>query len=140
MSYSTKEDILKQISQERLIELTDDEGIGQFNESVISEAIEDADSRIDTYCGTVYTVPFSPVPEILKRLSVDIAIYNLFSRRGIGDEVREKRYDNAIRLLKEISTGKVTLGKVPEPKDNPERRAQLNAQDRIFNRDTMKDL
>lgn len=141
MAYSTQSDLLEQIPESGLIELTDDAGSGEIDASVVARAIADADAEIDGYCAARYPLPFSPVPVMIRKISVDIAIYNLYSRRdlAIPDE-RQKRYDNAIRFLKDVSKGFVTLGADTPADDNdsgPE--ATTKKSDRIFTRGKTSD-
>jgi phage gp36-like protein len=119
--YSTVDDIGKLIPQDILIQLTDDENTAAPVTPRIEEAIGQADAEINTYCATKYTVPFVTVPDAVKKCSVDIAIYNLYSRRV--EEIpatRSDRYKNAIRLLEAIAKGTITLGVAPsaEPPGN----------------------
>lgn len=141
MSYCTQADILEALDQETLIQLTDDADAGSVDESVVERAVSDADSEIDAYCGRRYSVPFATVPAIIRKLSVDIAIYHLYGRRAAGDipEARKARYTNAVRLLEHISKGIVTLGG-DDPAGNPPAtdRAGVRANDRTFSRETMK--
>jgi phage gp36-like protein len=135
MAYSTQTDLEEQISQAELIELTDDAGSGSVDASAVARAIADADAEIDSYCGGRYTLPFLPVPVMIRKLSVDIAVYNVFSRRAllkIPDE-RQKRYDNAIRFLRDMSKGLISLGAdAPvEPSDGLPQ-ATRTKDDRIF--------
>ncbi|MBV6343462.1 DUF1320 domain-containing protein, partial [Candidatus Magnetobacterium casense] len=69
MPYSTLADIKKLIPEDSVIQLTDDEGLGVTNQTRIDEAIAGADGEIDSYCGSRYTVPFSPVPDIFLMMS-----------------------------------------------------------------------
>lgn len=110
MGYSIQTDLLEQISEDRLVQLTDDGDAGVIDTSVVTRAITDADAEIDGYCGTRYDVPFLPVPVMIRKLSVDIAIYNLYARRkGVPDD-RQKRYDNALRFLRDVSRELISLG------------------------------
>ncbi len=114
--YSTLTDLKKLIPEETLIQLTDDEDIGVVNQGRIDEAIAQADSEIDGHCGAKYSVPFDPVPDIVKKFSVDLAIYNLYSRKVEEiPQTRADRYKNAIRQLERISDGKTSIGEDPEP-------------------------
>ena len=135
MAYSTQTDLEEQISQADLIELTDDAGSGSVDTSALARAIADADAEIDSYCGSRYTMPFSPVPVIIRKCSVDMAIYHLLSRRAIDKlpEERLKRYDNAIRFLRDVSRGLISLGAdAPgEPSDGLPQ-ATRTKDDRIF--------
>ncbi len=116
MAYSTLTDIKKLIPEAIIIQLTDDEDLGTVNQARVDEAIAQADAEIDSYCGGKYSVPFSTVPDIVKKISVDIAIYNLYSRRVEEiPETRAARYKNAIRQLEGIAKGLISIGEDPEP-------------------------
>ena len=108
-------DILDRLDEEILIQLTDDEGTGTVNEARVNKAITQADGEIDSYLSGRYTVPLATPPAIVNKLSVDIAIWNLYTRRDKVDEARQKTYDAAVKLLTAISAGKATLGVDPEP-------------------------
>lgn len=141
MAYSSLDDIKKLLPEETLIQLTDDEGLGVVNQTRVDEAIAQADAEIDSYCGGRYTVPFSAVPDIAKKMSVDIAIYNLYSRRVEQmPEVRAERYKNAIRQLEGISKGTISLGIDPAPTASTDGRAETNTEtdERIFSRDKLE--
>lgn len=139
MPYSTLTDIKKLIPETAIIQLTDDEDTGSVNQARVDEAIAQADAEIDSYCGGRYTVPFTTVPDIVKKISVDIAIYNLYSRKvEVIPETRAERYKNAIRQLGDIAKGIITIGE-PEA-DVPEAGGvQINTttDDRVFTKDTM---
>jgi len=135
MSYCVQGDLLEQIAESELIELTDDAGSGSIDASVVSRAIADADAEIDSYCGTRYTLPFSPVPVMIRKLSVDIAIYNLYTRRSTlkMPEERQKRYDNAVRFLRDVAKGLITLGAdAPAEPDDGLPQATKTKDDRVF--------
>lgn len=75
----------------------------------VTEAIAKADALIDSYCGQVETVPFTTVPAIIKQHSITIAIYFLYTRRGVVPELIKDNYKDAIAHLRDISTGKAAL-------------------------------
>jgi len=110
MAYSAKADILEQLDEDILIQLTDDVDAGVVDEDAVTRAIADADSEIDSYCGAHYEVPFSDVPAMVRKLSVDISIYNIYARRKGAPEDRKQRYDSAIRFLRDVAGGKASLG------------------------------
>ena len=110
MPYATKADILEQLDEDILVQLTDDTDMGVVGEDAVVRAIADADAVIDGYCGTRYAVPFTDVPVIIRKLAVDIAIYNLYARRKGAPEDRKARHENAVKLLRDVSLGKITLG------------------------------
>jgi phage gp36-like protein len=140
VAYSTQDDILDQLDEAVLIRLTDDEGTGSVNTARVDQAIADADAEIDGYLGARHPVPLDPVPANIHKYSVDIAVYNLFSRkRDTAPEIRKERYKAAIRYLEGVAEGKWTLGKddpegTPQPADRPD----IQSDPRIFSRDTMR--
>jgi phage gp36-like protein len=145
--YSTFDDIKKLIPEETIIQLTDDENLGSVNQSRIDEAIAQADSEIDSYCGGRYTVPLGGtapgeiVPDIVKKISVDIAIYNLYSRRvEVIPETRAERYKNAVRQLEGIAKGTVSIGEAAAPPATTAEggvEGNRTDEDRIFTKETL---
>jgi phage gp36-like protein len=110
MPYSLKADIQKEISDQELIGLTDDENAGVMNDGRITAAIARADAMIDSYCGAIAEVPFTTVPAVIKQHSITIAIYFLYLRRNRIPEDRKKSYDDAIAHLKDIAKGVAVIG------------------------------
>ncbi len=118
MAYSTIDDVRNQLEEARLIQLTDDEGTGEFVEARVTQAICDADDEIDSYLGLRMRVPLVPAPDSVRRFSVDIAVYNLYSRREVVPENRAERYRNCVRFLESAASGKISLGH-SDPEGNP---------------------
>jgi phage gp36-like protein len=142
VAYCTLAEIKAQIDERDLIMLTDDAAAGAVDEEIVAAAIADADEEIDGYVGSRHRVPLSPVPGIIRKQSVDIALYNLHARRKRDiPELRQKRYDNAIRFLEQVAKGTISLG-VHDPEGNPPRadRPELSIDnpERIFDREKMK--
>jgi len=81
-----------------------------FIVTVIENSVKNAESIVDGYCSPLYSVPFVTVPKIITMITVDLAIYDLFSR-GQQDmpEIRKERYNSAIDLLKKINSGLLSL-------------------------------
>lgn len=141
MAYSIQDDILNQLDEDTLIQLTDDEGVGSVDATVVARAIADADATIDAYCQSRYTVPLDPVPDKIRQVSVDIAIYNLYSRRRGAPDDRKDRHKEAIRFLERVGEGKIGLGVQPHP-DAPGEGdysggVQVSVRDKEFDTDTM---
>ncbi|KKL24308.1 hypothetical protein LCGC14_2416610 [marine sediment metagenome] len=142
MPYSTLDDIKKLLPEDTLITLTDDEGLGQVDTARVDEAIAQADSEIDSYCGGRYSVPVSPAPAILKKLSVDIAIYTLYSRIVQEmPEIRTERYKTALKQLDGIARGTISLGvaAAPDPADQGSgAETNLDNDSQTFTRDKLE--
>ncbi len=108
MSYSTESNLLDRITEQQLIQLTDDENVGQIDAAKVTSAIAAADGIIDSYAGGRHQLPLVG-NEIVEKLSVDLALYELYSRRGVASETVKDRRDQAISLLKSVSAGHASL-------------------------------
>ncbi len=137
MAYSTYEDVLHQIPLEELTELTTESG-DTPDLQVVEEAIARADSEIESYCGVRYSVPISPVPPLLRTLSVDMALYHMYSRRSTAPAVRRVKYTEAVSLLREIATGAAVLTGTEKPRETSDHDvAVLTSNSRLFTRDSL---
>lgn len=134
MAYCTQADLLMQISENDLIQLTDDAGAGAVDTDVVDRAIADADAEIDAYCGGRYEVPFATVPAVVRKTAVDIVLYNLCGRQPLGDmDERTRRYEAALRLLREVARGTASLGAgAPSTDDDTGPEATTARGDRVF--------
>ncbi|MHB8067443.1 MAG: gp436 family protein [Desulfobaccales bacterium] len=137
MAYSTQDDLLSMIPEAELAALTAESGEVPDGQ-VVAEAISRADAEIDAACGLRYTIPFSPVPERVKTLSADLAIYHLYSRRSVAPEVWRQKYQDALAFLKQVAAGRATLaGSSGEPPAAAREAAAMDSKRRIFSRDTL---
>lgn len=139
MAYATKSDILEHLSESELIQLTDDDDEGVVDDARVTRAIEDADSEINGYCGKRYALPFDPVPGLVRKFSVDIAIYNLYFRRSGPPEKIATRYKDAIAFLRNVAKGLASLG-IDDPDTPPSdtHKPQTSQPVRIFSRETLE--
>jgi phage gp36-like protein len=165
--YCTRADIeAKRLPRPYLVQLTDDEVIGEFDDSTgavppadntlplwsdstsrinkrVSEAIEDAVNEIDAYLGSVYALPLLPedVPAIINTIAVTISTYYLYVRRGndIPDSV-QTMYDAAVKVLRDIAARRVTLKLPPPTEGATETQSSFAVRSRtqIFNDDLMR--
>jgi phage gp36-like protein len=113
MPYCTLLDITKSLPESSVIELTDDSGTGIVNTETLNRAIEDADSLIDSYLIGKYDIPIDSSCKLIRKISVDLSIYNLFARRYSSSEEMPKQqsdaYKNQIKLLESIAKGLMLL-------------------------------
>ena len=107
--YCNVDDLKKLFTEKELIELTSD--TDTLDQAVLDECIAAADAEINTYLRKVYaTIPPDPVPDIVKKLSVDLTICVLHERRDAdGDRIQNKR-KNAVSLLTKIAKKTVSVG------------------------------
>lgn len=115
-NYIVQADIKDKLADSQLLQLTDDTKSGVVNATVVSDAIADAEALIDGYVGVQYAVPMSPVPRLLKALTIDVTVFRLYARRQrIPDDVKLAN-DLAVRKLEQIAKGILSLGPTaPEP-------------------------
>lgn len=138
MPYSTKANILARIDAQTLIALTDEEGVGSIDDAKVAAAVADADATIDAYCQALYTVPLSPVSPKITQVSVDIALYNLYSQSDLEmPEIRKDRNREAIRFLEAAAAGKINLGTDTPAHADTGSFTSADSSSRIFTRDKL---
>lgn len=109
MTYATLQNLKDRFGEDELIQLTDRDNLGTINTTVVDRALADADAQINGYLSVRYTLPLSaPVPTELERIACDLARYALYEDRVT--EIVEKRYDAAIRKLRDVAAGHAGLG------------------------------
>lgn len=140
MSYSTQSDIEMRLSSDELVRLADLDEDGTADADVISRAIEDADSTIDSYVRVRGAdVPLDPVPASVRSASVTLAIYHLsLARSSVAEDV-QKAHDEVVAWLRDIAAGAATLGlDSAHTETEPSPGAHYTAQDRVYDRGKMK--
>lgn len=137
--YIVQADLLSQISEHQLVQLTDDEKTGLVVDARVDEAIGSAEAEVNGYVATRYAVPVAaPAPDLIKKLSITITVYLLYRRRQrVPDDVRTA-YEDAIAMLKDIARGVITLGIDPPPAESTKASAgEVSGPERIFSRDKL---
>ncbi|WP_419832034.1 gp436 family protein [Endozoicomonas atrinae] len=136
MKYCDSAAMIARFGEDEVIRLTDP-GDGAMDAAAIDAALTDASDEIDSYLAVRYTLPLSVIPEIVVRLCADIARYRLYDGRML-DEV-EKRYDDSVKLLKDIVRGSAVLP-LPSTTASTEVSTTRSRDDRLFTRDTLEDF
>lgn len=131
MAYATVSDMTARFGEAELTQLTyvpveDDDG-PELNSETVALAVASASGQMDMYIGSRHSLPLSGISSgqsaDLTRLCCDIARYRLWDDRA-SDEVRA-RYDDALRVLEQISTGKLPL--IPESMSGDEPASMIRA-------------
>lgn len=136
MTYATQQDLVDRFGESELIQLTDRSESGVVDAAVVTRALADADAEINGYLTARYTLPLATVPEVLVRVASDIARYYLFGDAMI--ETVKDRYENAIKLLKGVSSGLVDLGvAVNQTPISSTGSVKVSAPDRVFDSATL---
>lgn len=139
MAYITQADLVEQISDSQLIQLTDDAKLGTVDTDTVARAITAAEAEVNGYLATRYTVPVAaPVPDLIKKWALDIAVYNLYRRRQrMPGDVRTA-YEDTIKALTQVAKGTITLGVDPAPAESSDaKEGEVFGPDRVFDRDKL---
>lgn len=109
MAYATQADLLQRLTLKQLTQLTDDVNAGVPDPVKVAAALEEASGRVDSYCRSKYVTPLQQ-SDIVTTATRDICVYELWSRRpqAMSETVRQ-RYEDAIAMLKDVSSGKAVL-------------------------------
>jgi phage gp36-like protein len=128
MSYITKQDLVDELGEEKLLQLVDNSGTADLNAPAVNariqQVIDDAVGTFDAYARTRYTLPV-PLTAKVKSTCLKIAVFSLYEGRSTADEgiykVKENAYRHALRFLEAVQAGKAALD-VPaaqESESNP---------------------
>jgi len=113
VAYSLKADILVQLPETRLLQLTDDSiPPVAVNDVIVTAMIAKADNQINSYCRGKNNLPFNTAntPRV-KDWSVSLTIWNLYKRRTdveMPDPI-DSDHDDVISELKGVRDGKIIV-------------------------------
>ncbi len=135
-------DKLKALTGElELIQLTDraDVPTGEIDVQLVTEALQAATALIDGYVGAQYGLPLPEVPPMLADLCCEIARLRLYLTTP--PEFVQKRHDQALKTLRDVSTGVVKLPIAAGTAAEPPGRDQvmvIESEPRRFSRSSME--
>lgn len=144
--YATVTDLSTRLSQREIIQLTNPNTVGAIavNDVVANAAIADGQGLVDSYLGQRVTLPLATVPQVVKTLTLDIAIYYLHTKVGntnIAESMTAKLYDDAIKQLTRFAKGETTLGLyIPDDVDEQFGGVEMDSEERLFTRQKMGGL
>ena len=130
------------MSLDQLTRLTaETDNADDIDQSVIDQAIEDADNLIDGYCAIKYHTPFAVVPPRVRTGSAKIAAFNLFEKRassvGMPEAIRQS-FEDEVGFWKDVSKGIAALGVDPPPQSTSIETTKMNSTKRSFSKDSLK--
>lgn len=107
MTYATLAGLVARYGEQEVLELTDREGAGAVDGSVVATALEAVDGIINGYLAARYAVPVTPVPVMLAGLAEDLAWHRLHGK-STTDTVRQAA-EQAMRTLRDLADGRAVL-------------------------------
>jgi phage gp36-like protein len=145
MAYCAQADLERRLTLPILIDLTDDTVPPETVDAAVLDAeIAAAGEIVDGYLRDRYVLPLDPVPGLVREIVADITAYRLWGRRpdtkGEAPKNLDKAHDTALKLLREIQAGKVTLGVTAgQPEAAPHAESvRVNQRRREFGDDTLE--
>ncbi|WP_417262621.1 gp436 family protein [Celeribacter sp.] len=146
MTYATQSDI-EELYGSDILHIADRDGDGVPEADAITRACVSASAEIDTHLHARYALPLPEVPEYLRQLAVDIAIYRLAQTADVLSEEMRTRYEDALAALRRIAEGKAALVFSPTDEDGDgvdddttPRPIVVGGPEREFTREKMKGL
>ncbi|MBF0096277.1 MAG: DUF1320 domain-containing protein [Magnetococcales bacterium] len=115
--YATVTDMIQRFGEKEMIQRSDRQMGRVLDAAVINQALADASAEIDSYLATRYALPLAERSDVLARICCDIARYQLWA--GDTVEAVRTRYEDAVRLLKDIGRGVAALGIAPAHQPAP---------------------
>jgi phage gp36-like protein len=139
MAWLTQAHIEDRVQETVLLALADDNGDHIVDANVIQSVAADAEGVVESHIGGRYVVPLGVAEEALVDIAAAIAIHRLYLRQSeeSPDHVKEA-HTLAMRRLDRIRRGEILLleaihrGRVAH--------SSLDSEDRVFTRDTLRDL
>lgn len=107
--YCTKNDMITTFGEPELTQVTDRANTGVIDDAVLNTAITTAQAEINIWLEGRYPLPLSSVPEVLRRIAMDLTRYFLSGDIN-GDHPVARRYAEQTKLLHAISRGQASLG------------------------------
>lgn len=136
MAYCAYDDIEKRIGETDMAALADYDGDGNPDADVVAQAIDDACALIDSYLSVRFTVPVSPVPEVLRTRAVNLSVYFLRLGRDSATEDVRRQYEDDVAWLTQVVAGRVSLGIEPSAAEADRAPGvRYESQPRLFGRD-----
>lgn len=105
MAYATLADLIARFTEVELAQVADTDGSGEIDAAKVARALGDAGAEIDAALVGRYTLPMTPVPELLTRIACDLARESLYADNPT--KTVEARAKSARDLLAAIAAGRM---------------------------------
>lgn len=137
--YGSLQAMVDRFGEKEMIQISDRTGLADgIDEAAVERALEDAGAEIDGYLAGRYKLPLATVPRVLVNVGCDIARYRLYDDR-VTEQI-QKRYDDAVKFLGNVASGKIGLGlDVAQAPVQASGGPTLESAERVFSQDTLRD-
>jgi len=114
-AYATQADAIELYGDQYVTMSVDRDDDGRIDADALTQSLADGQSELDSYIGVKYNLPLVTVPAVLKRFTVDVAIYISSNTAGSLTDEKTERYKAAIKWARDVAKGGVSLGLDDEP-------------------------
>lgn len=136
MVYATQADLVGRYGENAVLLVADRNRDGVIDDAVVERALTDATGEINSYLRAKYRLPLAAVPDDLRRVACDIALYRLSGEADLLTEEKRQRYEDALTWLKDLAKGIARLD-LPTPPTSASGGAALVGPERRFTREKL---
>jgi len=140
--YCALEDVKELCQDSDLVQLTNDDPEAKaINTAKVDSAMSSASEVVDGYLRGRYKLPLPITSKLLKKLAVDLTIYELYRRRFSGEmpETVKESQKTALKMLEQIQKGVMSLGIEKNETVSPAKfKTNKTPEDRLFGKDLLK--
>lgn len=135
--YATVEAMKRKFGESELIQLTETEPpyLDAINMDKLNAAMQEANSEIDAYVGSRYSLPLQLIPPFLTEIGCNLARYYAVTGDLSENDPIKNRYESSIKTLTKISKGELTLGSSPAGESKPVQTSSNNVMFGVGRRD-----
>ncbi|MBT8175031.1 gp436 family protein [Acinetobacter baumannii] len=126
--YATADAMIEKFGESEIIQLTDIEEPYQYviDYDKLNKALKHANSQVEGYLVGRYKLPLQTIPPFLESIACDMARYHVCTSAISENDPIRTRYEDAIKTLKEIAKGTVSLGNAPAGESEPVKTSSNN--------------
>lgn len=92
---------------DRLVQVFDWDQDGVADAAVLAQISAEADAWIDSYAGRRFAVPIESPSQVLTLHAAEEVVYRALVKRGMASTEDDKRHEQRVQWLRDLSSGKV---------------------------------
>lgn len=133
-AYATSAELQDYLGEDDFLRVADRDGSGAVDADAVTQALDEASSLADSYLAR--WLPIASVPPVLRRHVMAIAAYSLAGNLQTDDQRR--RYEDAIKWLRDVADGKASLGIPPSSDTVSSGSVYYETNARVMTRSTLR--